>query len=114
MINISNSGWSSGLRDWVLQRVSGVIILVYFSYLLFYIFFTDGLTYSNFLSLFSSFYFRIFTILFSFSLAIHSSIGITIVLTDYIKNNFLRFLFETFVNLLLLFYIFCVMQILWG
>lgn len=114
MININNSGWNSGLKEWVLQRISGIFIIVYFIYIFMYFFLNDGLNYYNLSNLFSGFYFKIFTVLFSFSLAIHSSIGITIVLTDYIKNNFFRFIFEIIINLLLLFYIFCVMQILWG
>ena len=114
MINISSSGWASGLKEWLLQRISGLFILFYFLYVTFYFFSLGEINYTNFLNLFSGFYFKIFTILFSFSLAIHSSIGINIVLTDYIKNNFLRFILESFVNLLLLFYIFCIMQILWG
>ncbi len=114
MINISNSGWASGLKDWLLQRVSGIVIFIYIFYVLFYFFINNGFTYLNFSNLFSGFYFKIFTILFSLNLAIHVSIGITIVLTDYVKNNFLRFFFETLVNLSLLFYVFCIMQVLWG
>lgn len=114
MINISNSGWYSGLKEWLLQRISGLFIIIYFIYIFLYFFTNDGFTYYNLLNLFSGFYFKIFTVLFSFSLAIHASIGMTIVLTDYVKNNFPRFIFEILVNILLLFYIFCVMQILWG
>ncbi|HFL8824302.1 MAG TPA: succinate dehydrogenase, hydrophobic membrane anchor protein [Candidatus Azoamicus sp. OHIO1] len=113
MIRINDSGWRSGLKDWVLHRVSGLFIVIYFVFLLIYLH-VNGLNYDSWYFLFSCFYFKIATVLFSFNLAIHSSIGIGIVLTDYIKNTLLRLLLELSVNFLLLSYIFCIMQILWG
>lgn len=113
MIILSNSGWKSGLREWILQRFSGLYIFFYSLFIFYFIFFSS-FDYNSWVSLFSSFYFKIFTILFIFSIVLHSSIGIAIILTDYIKNSILRIFLDFFVNILLLSYIFCIMQILWG
>lgn len=114
MISISNSGWQSGVRDWLLQRLSGAFICIYFFFIISYLYFNGGLTYSNWNFLFSCFYFKIVTILFIFNLSMHSSIGMTVVLTDYVKNALICIMLEVFMNLVLLSYIFSIMQVLWG
>lgn len=114
MILLINSGWKSGLREWILQRFTGVFIGIYFLFIFLFIKFNDGMIYSNFLNLFSCFYFKIFSILFVFNLVLHSSIGINIILTDYIKNSFFRIFFDFMINIFLLSYVFFIMQILWG
>lgn len=113
MIRINDSGWRSGLKDWVLHRFSGVFIAFYLVFIFFYLF-VNGFSYDSWSYLFECFYFKIITVLFFFNLAMHSSIGIGIVLTDYIKNTVFRVFLEVLVNFLLLSYIFCIMQILWG
>ncbi|HIH2762275.1 MAG TPA: succinate dehydrogenase, hydrophobic membrane anchor protein [Candidatus Azoamicus sp.] len=114
MITLTNSGWNSGLREWVLQRFTALYMSVYILFLVFYFCLFNGVDYNNWFNLFNSFYFKIFTILFVFSLVLHASIGMCIVLTDYIKNSFLRVFLDFMINLILLSYIFCIMQILWG
>ncbi|HIH2762281.1 MAG TPA: succinate dehydrogenase, hydrophobic membrane anchor protein [Candidatus Azoamicus sp.] len=86
MISFTQSGWNSGLKEWVLQRVTAIYISSYCLFIFFYLFFFNGLDYINWFNLFNSFYFKIFTILFVFSLVLHASIGMGIVLTDYIKK----------------------------
>lgn len=114
MITLTSSGWKSGLREWVLQRFTGLYISFYVIFLVFYLFTCNGFEYDSWFNLFKSFYFKILTILFVFSLVLHISIGIDIILTDYIKNTLFRVLLDFIINLMLLSYIFCVMQILWG
>lgn len=114
MIVLTNSGWKSGLREWVLQRFTGIYIGLYFLFIIFYFFSNGGFIYINFFNLFSSFYFKLFSILFVFSIILHASIGLGIIITDYIKNTFFRVFLDFFVNIILLFYIFFIMQILWG
>ncbi len=114
MITLSASGWKSGLREWIIQRFTGLYIGIYFLFIFYYLFFCDGLNYNNWSVLFLSFFFKILTLLFVFSLILHSSIGMGIILTDYIKNSYIRVFFDFFINLILLSYIFSVMQILWG
>ncbi len=114
MIILSNIGWTSGLKEWVLQRLTGIYIVFYFLLVFLYLILNDGFNYLNWFSLFSSFSFKIITLLFVFSLVLHSSIGISVIVTDYIKHALFRVIFDFVINIILLSYIFCVMQILWG
>ena len=114
MIMLSNVGWNSGLREWILQRFTGLYIAFYVFFVVFYLSFNGGLTHLNWVTLFSAFYFKIITVIFVFTLVLHSSIGMSIILTDYIKNTVIRVFLDFIVNLVLLAYIFCIMQILWG
>ena len=114
MFILSNIGWKSGLREWVLQRFTGVFIIFYFLFIVSFLFINGGFTYLNWLLLFSSFLFKIFTILFVFNLVLHSSIGMNIIVTDYIKNTMVRIIIDFLINISLLAYIFCIMQIIWG
>ena len=114
MITLSNIGWQSGLRDWFLQRFTGIYIGLYCLFILYYFFITNELSYINLSLLFSSFLFKIITVVFVFSLTLHSSLGLSIILNDYIKKAYLRIILDCFVNIMLLSYIFCIMQILWG
>lgn len=114
MIILSNSGWKSGLREWVLQRFTGLYIGVFFLYIFIYFCFNNEFTYYSYVNLFSFFYFKILSILFVFSIVLHSSIGVGIIITDYIRPTFLRVFLDFIVNIVLLSYIFFIMQILWG
>ena len=114
MIILSNSGYGSGLKEWVVQRFTGLYISFYFIFMIVCLFSFDNFNYNNCVELFSSFYFKIITILFVFSLSLHSSIGISVILTDYIKHVYFRIILDFIVNIILLSYIFCIMQILWS
>jgi succinate dehydrogenase / fumarate reductase membrane anchor subunit len=114
MITLTNSGWNSGLRDWVIQRLTAVYISLYSLFIFFNLYFFNEFDYISWLNLFNSFFFKIITVLFVFSLILHASIGVSIIITDYIKNTFFRVFLDFFINLMLLSYIFCIMQILWG
>lgn len=114
MITLTNSGWNSGLKEWVLQRLTGMYISGYILFIFFYLYFLNCLDYNSWFNLFNAFYFKIVTILFIFSLVLHAGIGMSIILTDYIKNSFLRVFLDFVINLTLFSYIFCIMQILWG
>lgn len=114
MISLSSSGWKSGLREWILQRFTGIYIFLYFFFIVFFLSFNGGFNYPVWIGLFTSFYFKIFTVLFIFSIVLHSNIGLSIILTDYIKNTVLRLTIDFVINLILLAYVFFIMQTLWG
>ncbi len=114
MITLNNIGWQSGLRDWVVQRFTGIYIFFYFLFFVFCISTLDKFNYQNWHLLFSSFLFKLSTILFVLSLVIHSSIGVSVILTDYVKQTYLRVILDFLINIMLLLYILFIMQILWG
>lgn len=114
MITLSNIGWKSGLREWILQRLTGIYIAAYFIFIFIYLYLNNGFNYQNLQILFDTFYFKITTLLFVFNTILHLSIGMSIIITDYIKNTILRIVIDFIINLISLSYIFCIMQILWG
>jgi succinate dehydrogenase / fumarate reductase membrane anchor subunit len=114
MITLINSGWKSGLQDWILQRFTAIYIFLYLLFFSCYLFSFDKIDYHIWSVLFNSFLLKISTLVFIFSLVLHASIGINIILTDYVKQSYLRIILDFSVNIILLSYIFCIMQILWS
>lgn len=106
---ISPTGYSAqGLRDWLAQRVSALILAAYFIYLLCFFFNHQPLTYAAWTALFHPLPFKVFTILALLSLFVHAWIGIWTVLTDYVKITALRLICQVVVIVLLTFYL------IWG
>lgn len=114
MVMLINSGKKSGLRDWLLQRFTGIYMTFYFLFIIIYLMLCNNISYLTWFALSSSFFFKIFTIIFMFSLVLHSSIGMSIIFTDYVKLFILRLILDIVINVILLVYIFSIMQILWS
>lgn len=111
----------SGVADWLVQRVSAVILGVYFIGLLGYLLFNSDLDYAQWQALFSATWMRIASLLALVSLCAHAWVGLWTVATDYLtpamvgKNaNVLRFLFQAACILLIFIYLVWGIQILWG
>ena len=81
---------SSGLKDWLLQRVSAVVLGIYTVFLLGYFIIHPNLTYSYWQGLFGNIWMRIATVIVLLSLLLHSWVGIWTIFTDYIKCPVLR------------------------
>lgn len=117
---ISNLG-RNGLSDWVVQRVSAVILLAYILFLGGTILLTPEMQYAHWQGLFSQTWMRIFSLISLLSLCAHAWIGMWTVATDYLTPMTLgaaatkvRFLFQLFCLIVLLTYFFWCVQILWG
>ena len=113
MIILSNVGWKSGLREWILQRFTAFYMTIYFIFIFVFIM-SYGFSFKSLSLLFYSFYFKLFTILLVFNLVLHCSIGMSIIINDYIKNTTFRIILDFLINSVLLMYIFFIMQILWS
>lgn len=86
-----NSCTSSGLKDWFLQRVTAIIIMLYAVFIFIVILSSSGnFSYDKWLSIFQCIWVKIFTIFTFFSLIIHSWIGMWTVFTDYVKCAYVR------------------------
>ena len=79
----------NGLSDWLLQRLSAMVVLSYIAFNLWYIFF-HGPSYTEWVGLQHNLWMRAFNILFLLSLLAHAWIGIWTVLTDYVNPAPLR------------------------
>lgn len=80
---VTNLG-RSGLSDWLLQRVSAVIIAVYTLVMVGYLLTHSDLSYVQWAALHQQFWVRLLTLLTVLAIAAHAWIGIWAVLTDYV------------------------------
>ena len=103
-----------GLRDWLIQRITAVVMVVYILALGGYLLWQPDLNYDVWTALFSSLPVRTFTLLFLMSLFYHAWIGVRDVVMDYIRLAGLRLVFHVLVILALLLYVIWSVQILWG
>lgn len=116
MVSKLTSGMSltgNGLRDWLAQRISALVIAIYFFVvMLFFICYPD-INYLTFKNFFSQLWMQIFTLIVLLSLFVHAWVGIWTVITDYIKPLFFRILLQILIILLLSIYFFWGVEILW-
>lgn len=114
MVTSITSFGRSGLYDWMMQRVTAVVLMAYTIFMIGYLLFNPNLTYDQWNALFECTSMRIFTLLAILSLAAHAWIGLWSVSTDYIKPTGIRFVFQSVCGLLAFIYVVWGVQILWG
>ena len=119
MVTSVTSMGRSGLYDWLMQRVSAVILLAYFLFIGYVVF--SGVDYVSWKALFSQTWVRIFSLMALLSLGVHAWVGLWAVLTDYFTEylmgqtgNVLRFLLQVICGLVMFTYVVWGIQILWG
>lgn len=78
-----------GLRDWILQRLSAVIIAVYTIWLFCFLA-CHQVSFAEWHHLFSRLEVKIATVMFFLALLIHAWLGVWTILTDYVKPVLLR------------------------
>ena len=117
MVKHSNrivTGAHYGLKDWLVQRVSAVLMVVYVVLLMAIIFISAPQDYVAWKAIFSSQLMRIATFLFLASLFWHAWIGMRNVLMDYVHAVAIRLTLQILVILSLLFYLVWSAEILWS
>jgi succinate dehydrogenase / fumarate reductase membrane anchor subunit len=102
----------NGLRDWMIQRVTAVILAVYTLFLLAYFVCHHDINYFEWQNFFSSSFVRIFTLLALLSLVLHAWVGVWTIATDYLKPLAIRIIFQTAVITALMAYLLWGLQIL--
>ncbi len=103
-----------GLRDWVIQRVSAVVMTVYTIGLVLFLVMNSRVEFADWHGLFSHWWMKLATLLCVLSLLLHAWVGVWTVLTDYIKPFVLRLILEVLVYLALITFFFATLLILWG
>lgn len=118
--NVTSFG-RSGLYDWVIQRLTAVVLAIYFVALLGYLLINPDLTYQQWQALFATTWVRIASLLALLALCAHAWIGLWTISTDYLtadmigaKATAVRFLFQTACVVLMFIYLVWGIQILWG
>ena len=90
MVETATSLGRSGLQDWLIQRLSAVILALYILFLVAFFVMHPHLQYEQWHALFEFNLMKYSTLLALLSLVSHAWIGIWTVITDYIKPLALR------------------------
>lgn len=117
---VTNLG-RSGLYDWLVQRVSGVVLLAYFTCIGFYIGLNPEMSYQQWQGLFQHTAMQVFSVAAVLSVALHAWIGMWCVLTDYLttrmlgpKANLIRGIASAVCGVMLFTYVIWGFQIVWA
>ena len=116
---VTNLG-RSGLYDWLVQRISGVVLLLYFICVGSFIGVNDDLSFDKWQAFFAHTSMQVFSVAAILSIALHAWIGLWCVLTDYVtvrllgpKANLLRGLLSAVCGVMLFTYVVWGIQIVW-
>ncbi len=104
----------TGLSDWLIQRVSAIVLAVYTLFLLGFFILYSPMQFEEWRALFTYNSVRLFTLLALLCLMLHSWVGIWTVVTDYIKCAYLRLGIQTLVIIGLILMFAWGIQILWS
>ncbi len=102
-----------GLRDWLAQRITAVIIAAYAIVMLAALPAERPLTYAAWRSFSQQSWVRVATLVFAASLAWHMWVGVRDILMDYIKPVGVRLALHIAVLLVILGYLAWIVEILW-
>ena len=118
--NITNLS-RSGLYDWMLQRLSAIVLAAYTLFIAGYILTTPELDYGQWRELFSQVWVRIFSFLALLSLITHAWVGMWTIATDYLnsrafgeKSVLIRFPVQLICFIALFSYLVWGIQVIWG
>ena len=118
--NVSSLG-RSGLYDWVIQRLSAIVLGAYTLCILGSLLSHPGMDYQQWTALFAGTPMRIFSLLALLSLCAHGWVGMWTISTDYLttdllgpKGTVLRIGFQVLCIFLVMVYLFWGIQVLWG
>ncbi len=114
MVKSVTSLTRNGLRDWLIQRVSAVIVAAYIIAMVIYFVVHPNLQHHEWLLLFQNDWMRVFSLIFLISLLAHAWVGVWTIATDYIDSIRLRFLFLIVVLLVLFASLIWGVMIFWG
>ena len=114
MVDRIVTGAHYGLRDWLMQRITAVVMALYALIMAGWLLLYPGFNYDVWTGLFSSNVVRTFALLFLLAVYCHAWIGVRDIVMDYIKSAGFRLVIYVLVILALLLYAIWSVQILWG
>lgn len=121
MVTSVTSLGRSGVYDWLVQRVSAVVLLCWFLFMAGFLASHSDLSYADWQALFSRTWMRFFTLGAMLSLVAHAWVGMWTIFTDYFSASMLgrkatvvRLLFQLACLLVLAVYLLWCVQILWS
>lgn len=121
MVTTVTSFGRSGLSDWLLQRITAVVLLAYLLCVGGFVLLHPGLDYAQWKAYFGNAAMQVFSMMALLSLLAHAWIGMWTVSTDYLtvrlmgpKATGLRLVFQGGYALVLFVYLVWGIRILWG
>lgn len=108
MVTTVTSLTGNGLKDWLIQRFTALLLLGYFLFLFGYIACHPGLDYARWATLFHCIWVQLATSLALFAFLFHAFIGLWTVTTDYIHCVVIRLMVQGGIVLIL------GAQVIWG
>lgn len=103
----------SGSRDWIMQRLSAIVLAVYSVVVVGFFLFSD-VNYEAWKGFMLSLPMKLFSLVAILSLVAHAWVGMWTVLTDYVKSSGLRLVIQSLVIIAVLVYLFWGVIIFWG
>ena len=103
-----------GVRDWLAQRVTAIVMVIYTVILLGTFLTAQNFNYEGWAVLFSKQWFKLFTMVTFLALYYHAWVGIRNIWMDYIKPAGLRLVLQSATLLYLIACAFYTAQILWS
>lgn len=103
-----------GLRDWLVQRLTGIVMAIYTVVLLVSFLTAQNFSYEGWAGMFSRQWFKLFTAVTLFGLFYHAWVGMRDISMDYCKNAGLRLVLQAVIVVWLLVCAAWTVQILWS
>jgi succinate dehydrogenase / fumarate reductase, membrane anchor subunit len=121
MVTSVTSFGRSGLYDWLIQRVGGVVMAAYTIFIVAYLVLNPDLTFAQWQNLYSQLWMRVFSLVTLLSFVSHAWIGLWAVVTDYLtermigaKATVLRIFAQLLLGGVTVTYLVWGVQIIWG
>ena len=111
---VMNMSWRTGVRDWIWQRLSAVVICLYAVPLLAYWFLYPHAGFTDWYAYLMHPLNRVLGSLCVLAIIVHAAIGLWVVLTDYVKPVILSKVLVICINALLLLEAIWAFFIFWG
>lgn len=113
MVNRIVVGAHYGLKDWLIQRVTAVVMAVWLVVMLGLLLVQGPFSHESWRSLMSGFCMRAFTSLFFLSLMYHAWVGLRDIWMDYVKPVWLRLSLQVLTVLALIWWAVWSIELLW-
>ncbi len=114
MVNRVVVGAHYGLRDWLIQRISALVMVAYVCALMLFFYWSAPLTYDSWKTVLSHPFVKIFTLLSIIALLLHAWVGVRDIFMDYVHPYPVRLMLQVIVILLLMMYALWAATLLWG
>lgn len=119
MVTSVTSFSRTGLSDWLIQRVTSLVLLAYFLLIAYQL--TGSVDYTAWRALFDQTWMKVFTLMAALSLVAHAWIGLWSVFTDYLTErmlgpvgNVIRLVCQLGASLSLVGYVIWIIVIVWS